>query len=76
MLKCNPVIQSSIHPAVKVRIAAAHFLTKTLPKLAAEMALSVFAYDLTRVMIIMDKVTAHGGAQVQLFCRTAAHLRR
>ena len=29
------------------------FLTKTLPKVAAEMALSVLAYNLTRVMNIV-----------------------
>jgi hypothetical protein len=29
-----------------------HFLTKTLPKVAAEMALCVLAYNLTRVMNI------------------------
>jgi transposase len=27
-----------------------HFLTKTLPKVAGEMALSVLAYNLTRVI--------------------------
>jgi hypothetical protein len=32
---------------------ATHFLTKTLPKVAAEMALSVLAYNLTRVINIM-----------------------
>ncbi len=30
-----------------------NFLTKTLPKVAAEMALSVLAYNLTRVMNIV-----------------------
>jgi hypothetical protein len=30
-----------------------HFLTKTLPKVAAETALSVLAYNLTRVMNIV-----------------------
>jgi len=34
-------------------MGATHFLTKTLPKVAAEMALSVLAYDLTRVMNIV-----------------------
>jgi hypothetical protein len=29
-----------------------HFLTQTLPKVAAEMALSVLAYNLTRVISI------------------------
>jgi len=31
-------------------MGAAHFLLKTLPKVAAEMALHVLAYNLTRVM--------------------------
>ena len=30
-----------------------HFLTKTLPKVATEMSLSVLAYNLTRVMNIV-----------------------
>ena len=34
-------------------MGATHFLTKTLPKVAAEMALSVLAYNLTRVMNIV-----------------------
>jgi hypothetical protein len=43
------------HPfgTLKMRMGATHFLTKTLPKLAAEMALSVLAYNLTRVMNIV-----------------------
>jgi hypothetical protein len=36
-----------------VRMGATHFLMKTLPKVAAEMALSVLAYNLTRVMNIV-----------------------
>ena len=32
---------------------ATHFLMKTLPRVAAEMALDVLAYNLTRVMNIM-----------------------
>ena len=32
---------------------ATHFLMKTLPKVATEMALHVLAYNLTRVMNIM-----------------------
>jgi hypothetical protein len=41
------------HPfgTMKARTGATHFLTKTLPKVA-EMALSVLAYNLTRVMNI------------------------
>jgi hypothetical protein len=34
-------------------LGAAHFLTKTLPTVAAEMALSVLAYKLKRVMNIV-----------------------
>src|SRR5215212_919643 len=43
------------HPfgTLKMRMGATHFLTKTLPKVAAEMALSVLAYNLTRVMNIV-----------------------
>jgi hypothetical protein len=42
------------HPfgTIKARMGASHFLTKTLPKVAAEMKLSVLAYCLTRVMNI------------------------
>ena len=43
------------HPfgTMKARMGATHFLTKTLPKVAAEMALAVLAYNLTRVMNIV-----------------------
>ena len=43
------------HPfgTMKARMGATHFLTKTLPKVAAEMSLSVLAYNLTRVMNIV-----------------------
>jgi len=43
------------HPfgTMKARMGATHFLTKTFPKVAAEMALSVLAYNLTRVMNIV-----------------------
>src|SRR6516164_1215210 len=43
------------HPfgTMKARMGATHFLTKTLPKVAAEMSLSVLAYNLTRVMNII-----------------------
>jgi hypothetical protein len=43
------------HPfgTMKARMGATHFLSKTLPKVAAEMALSVLAYNLTRVMNIV-----------------------
>ena len=35
-------------------MGATHFLTKTLPKVAAEMALSVLAYNLTRAQWWVD----------------------
>jgi len=38
---------------MKARMGATHFLAKTLPKVAAEMALSVLAYNLTRVINII-----------------------
>jgi transposase len=43
------------HPfgTIKARMGATHFLMKTLPKVAAEMALHVLAYNMTRVMSIM-----------------------
>ena len=43
------------HPfgTIKARMGATHFLTKTLPRVASEMALHVLAYNLTRVMNII-----------------------
>ena len=43
------------HPfgTMKARMGATHFLMKTLPKVATEMALSVLAYNLTRVVNIV-----------------------
>ena len=43
------------HPfgTIKARMGAIHFLMKTLPKVATEMALHVLAYNLTRVMNII-----------------------
>src|SRR3974390_546974 len=43
------------HPfgTIKARMGATHFLMKTLPKVAAEMALHVLAYNMTRAMSIM-----------------------
>jgi Transposase DDE domain len=38
---------------IKVRMGATHFLMKTLPCVAAEMALHVLAYNLTRVINIV-----------------------
>jgi transposase len=43
------------HPfgTMKARMGATHFLMKTLPKVATEMALSVLAYNLTRAINII-----------------------
>ena len=43
------------HPfgTIKARMGATHFLMKSLPRVATEMALHVLAYNLTRVMNIM-----------------------
>ena len=43
------------HPfgTIKMRMGATHFLTKTLPKVANEMALHVLAYNLVRVLNIL-----------------------
>ena len=38
---------------IKARMGATHFLMKTLPRVASEMALHVLAYNLTRVMNII-----------------------
>jgi hypothetical protein len=53
------------HPfgTIKARMGATHFLTKTLPRVASEMALHVLAYNLTRVMNIIRYPAAHGGDQ-------------
>ncbi len=61
------------HPfgTIKARMGATHFLMKTLPRVAAEMALHVLAYNLTRVMNIMGRPAPHGanegvgGAEMQ-----------
>jgi DDE family transposase len=43
------------HPfgTLKMRMGATHFLMKTLPRVATEMALNVLAYNLSRVMNIV-----------------------
>src|SRR5207302_3241474 len=43
------------HPfgTIKARMGATHFLMKTLPRVASEMALHVLTYNLTRVMNIV-----------------------
>lgn len=45
------------HPfgTIKARMGATHFLMKRMPNVAAEMALHVLAYNLTRVMNIMGR---------------------
>jgi len=50
------------HPfgTLKMRMGATHFLTKTLPKVATEMALCVLTYNLTRVMNIVGVETLMG----------------
>jgi transposase len=47
--------ETAEHPfgTLKMRMGATHFLMKRLPKVAAEMALHVLAYNLTRVMNIL-----------------------
>jgi transposase len=47
--------ETAEHPfgTLKMRMGAAHFLMKRLPKVAAEMALHVLAYNLTRVINIL-----------------------
>jgi len=53
--KCVKRRETVEHPfgTIKARIGATHFLMKTLPRVASEMALHVLAYNLTRVMNIM-----------------------
>ena len=47
------------HPfgTIKMRMGATHFLMKTLPKVATEMALCVLTYNLTRVLNIVGVET-------------------
>ena len=47
--------ETAEHPfgTMKMRMGATHFLMKTLPKVASEMALHVLAYNLTRVLNIV-----------------------
>ena len=48
-----------VHPfgTMKMRMGATHFLMKTLPKVATEMALCVLTYNLTRVLNIIGVPT-------------------
>ena len=47
--------ETAEHPfgTIKARMGATHFLMKTLPRVAGEMALHVLAYNLTRAMNIL-----------------------
>jgi len=47
--------ETAEHPfgTMKMRMGATHFLMKTLPKVATEMALCVLTYNLTRVLNIV-----------------------
>ncbi|HEY8005570.1 MAG TPA: IS5/IS1182 family transposase, partial [Methylocella sp.] len=53
------------HPfgTIKARMGATHFLMKTMPRVAAEMALHVLAYNLTRVLNIMGVRTLMAAIQ-------------
>src|SRR5436309_15916239 len=50
--------QTAEHPfgTIKCWMGATHFLTKRLPKVAAEMALNMLAYNMKRVMAIVGVV--------------------
>ena len=63
------------HPfgTIKMRMGATHFLMKTLPRVASEMALHVLAYNLTRVMNIIGIQTAHGGNQALVKAGNGSH---
>ena len=53
---CSPTRRETVeHPfgTLKMRMGATHFLVKTLPKVATEMALHVLAYTLARVMNLL-----------------------
>ena len=55
--------QTVEHPfgTLKLWMGSAHFLTRTLPRVSAEMSLHVLAYTLKRLMRILG--AAVGGAQ-------------
>ena len=56
--------ETAEHPfgTLKMRMGATHFLTKTLPHVATEIALHVLAYNLTRIMHIVG-IAAIGSNQ-------------
>ena len=53
--ECAVTRETAEHPfgTLKMRMGATHFLMKTLPRVATEMALHVLAYNLTRIMNIV-----------------------
>lgn len=55
LAKCELRRETVEHPfgTIKARMGATHFLTKTMPRVATEMALHVLAYNLTRVLNII-----------------------
>jgi hypothetical protein len=68
------------HPfgTLKMRMGAAHFLMKTLPKVATEMAIHVLAYNLTRVMNIVGFKPPRSGLEErvqQKYAQTIASTR-
>jgi hypothetical protein len=52
------------HPfgTIKARMGATHFLMKTLPRVASEMAVHVLAYNLTPVMNVIGIQPLLGGS--------------
>jgi hypothetical protein len=53
-------------------MGAAHFLMKTLPRVAAEMALHVLAYNLTRVINIMGLASHCSNAHIGCCAETVS----
>jgi hypothetical protein len=73
--------ETAEHPfgTTKMRIGATHFLMKTLPKVATEMALCVLTYNLTRVFNIVGALAARSdqaiGAGTSMVTPMQMHLR-
>ena len=55
--QCASGAKRSSTPSAQARMGATHFLMKTLPRVAGEMALHVLAYNLTRVMNLIGSKT-------------------
>ena len=53
MSRCLKLCRAALEWRAPLRVGATHFLVKALPKVAAEMALHVLAYNLTRVINIV-----------------------